>query len=233
MKYTLSAIAMSSALYAFNTHAMFQFQDSTAQQITTTLERFKKVANDNQMNDNPVAHIYTSMQDTIAKDGLSALVAQQAVNTQMKKMHDAYKTDSDYKTALKHAKAMYDPAQYSNYPWWALQQNTIRSLITVTQENSSFKCQTQEQCFYNILSINQKIETEDGDLKPILDTNQETATMKHILDINQKAKIEDGDIWKATTLMLFYQMQECTGLLEEAANDYWKDWAKTANKKLK
>ena len=192
MKHTLSILALCSALHAFHAHAMFKFDDTTTQQITTMLKQMQEVATENNLTANPAAQVYAAMQDVIAKDGLPALVEQQAVNTWMQKMYTTYKEDPEYTTILRRAqslsKAKSDVAEIS---WKNVMIATIASLTTTTESNSSFKCPR----------------TQDRDyMKQYF----------HVLKINENAKIEDGDIWKACTLMTYYQMQERNQLKLEA-----------------
>lgn len=196
MKYTLSLIALCSALHSLPVHAMFTFTEGTTEQIAIMLRQMNEVATENKITDNPAALVYESMRTTINKNGLPALVAQAGINKWMHTMRNAYKGDELYTAALATAQksSQEKPNDESTKNDWNLvMKATIASLTTVTERNSSFKCPRGEQ-----------------------DKDYKVQYLTKILEPNKNANIEDRDVWAASTLTLYYQMDERKALMQEA-----------------
>lgn len=193
MKYILPITSFCFALCTFNANAMFIFNNTTTEKLTTMLSDVIEVGTTNNLTTNPAFLVYKEMKSTIELGGFKKITDDETVNTHMKNIHVRYKNDENYKKALEEALELTRDHQNQSKidaAWRAVLSATIKSITDHTEAHSSFKCPR----------------TQNPDInKQYLD----------VLTLNQNAKSEDGPLWKACTAMTYYQMQERTELKEQ------------------
>lgn len=186
MKHTLSILVPCIVFYTFNSHAMFQFDPHSTEQITTMLSDATAKAQKENLTQNPLAQVFTSMQDSIKKDGLNALAAEPAICRMMQCMYSSYKKDPNYQRVLVNAQNISLPQAHDgcvNFAAESVMSATIGFLNQSIAE-SSFKFPFK---------------------KPI-DFKRELPNM---FTFNEKADLKDRDVCIAYTLMLYYQEIDC------------------------